>query len=96
MSATERLKALGLTVLPTQANFIAIGFGRDAKPIHQGLLERGVIVRPVASYEMPEFLRVSVGTERENDRLAVSFLNPNSRLSRIQFRARILLARDMR
>ncbi len=65
---SQELKALGLTVLPTQANFIAIGFGRDAKPVHQGLLERGVIVRPIASYDMPEFLRVSIGTERENDR----------------------------
>lgn len=62
------LKVLGLTVLPSQANFLAIGFGRDAKPIHQGLLERGIIVRPVASYDMPQFLRVSIGTERENDR----------------------------
>ena len=68
----KELKALGLTVLPSQANFLAIGFGRDAKPVHQGLLERGVIVRPIASYDMPEFLRVSVGTERENDRFLVA------------------------
>lgn len=64
----KELKALGLTVLPSQANFLAIGFGRDAKPIHQGLLERGIIVRPIASYDMPQFLRVSIGTEVENDR----------------------------
>ena len=62
------LKAMGLTVLPSQANFLAIGFGRDAKPVHQGLLERGIIVRPIASYDMPQFLRVSIGTEAENDR----------------------------
>jgi histidinol-phosphate aminotransferase len=64
----RELQALGLTVLPSQANFLAIGFGRDAKPIHQGLLERGVIVRPMASYELPQFLRVTVGTEVENTR----------------------------
>jgi histidinol-phosphate aminotransferase len=63
-----RLQALGLRVLPSQANFITVDFGRDAKPIHQGLLERGVIVRPMASYGLPDFLRVSIGTERENDR----------------------------
>ncbi|MGH8456230.1 MAG: histidinol-phosphate transaminase [Stenotrophobium sp.] len=68
---TAALKGMGLTVLPTQANFIAIGFGRDAGPIHHGLLERGLIVRPVASYDMPQFLRVSVGTEMENN----SFIN---------------------
>ena len=65
---SSALTAMGLTVLPSQANFLAIGFGRDAKAIHQGLLERGVIVRPIASYEMPQFLRVSIGTARENDR----------------------------
>lgn len=64
----KELKALKLTVLPSQANFIAVGFGRDAKPIHQGLLERGVIVRPMASYEMPQFLRISIGTEAENSK----------------------------
>lgn len=63
------LQALGLQVLPSQANFLAVGFGRDAAPIHQGLLERGVIVRPMKSYEMPEFLRVTVGTAADNDRL---------------------------
>lgn len=64
----RELKALRLTVLPSQANFLAIGFGRDAGPVHQGLLERGVIVRPMKSYELPEFLRVTVGTEAENTR----------------------------
>lgn len=62
------LKSMGLKPLPSQANFIAVDFGREAKPIHQALLERGVIVRPMASYQMPTFLRVSIGTERENDR----------------------------
>lgn len=65
---TQRLQSRGLSVLPSQANFIAVDFGRDAAPIHQGLLERGVIVRPVASYAMPTFLRISIGTVEENDR----------------------------
>ena len=64
----RELKARKLTVLPSQANFLAVGFGRDAKPVHQGLLERGVIVRPMASYDLPQFLRVTVGTEAENTR----------------------------
>ncbi|WP_052367594.1 histidinol-phosphate transaminase [Algiphilus aromaticivorans] len=64
----RELSARGLQVLPSHANFVAVGFGRDAAPIHQGLLEAGIIVRPMGSYEMPHFLRVSVGTETENDR----------------------------
>lgn len=62
------LKKRHLTVLPSQANFLTVGFGRDAKPIHQGLLERGVIVRPMGSYGLPQFLRVTVGTAVQNDR----------------------------
>lgn len=62
------LMKMGLRVLPSQANFLAVDFGRDAKPVHQGLLERGVIVRPMASYNMPSFLRVSIGTEMQNTR----------------------------
>ncbi|MBL6749404.1 MAG: histidinol-phosphate transaminase [Nevskia sp.] len=65
---TAALQALGLRVLPSQANFVTVGFGRNAAPIHQALLERGIIVRPMGSYAMPEFLRVSIGTVAENDR----------------------------
>jgi len=68
----RELRALQLTVLPSQANFLAVGFGGDARPVHQGLLERGVIVRPMASYELPEFLRVTVGTADENTRFLVA------------------------
>ncbi len=65
---TTALRAMGLTVLPSQGNFLAIGFGRDAQPINQGLLERGIIIRPIAGYALPQFLRVSLGTEAQNDR----------------------------
>jgi histidinol-phosphate aminotransferase len=64
----SELTALGLRVLPSQANFVTVDFARDAKPIHQGLLEQGIIVRPMGSYAMPSFLRVTVGTQHENDR----------------------------
>jgi histidinol-phosphate aminotransferase len=62
------LSAMGLKVLPSQANFVTVDFMREAKPIHQGLLEQGIIVRPMASYGLPTFLRISVGTEHENSR----------------------------
>ena len=59
---------LGLSYIESRGNFIAVDFARDAAPINQALLEQGVIVRPVAGYAMPTFLRVSVGTEQENAR----------------------------
>lgn len=62
----EGFKKLGLSWLPSRGNFIAVDFQRDAAKINQGLLEQGVIVRPIAGYGMPNFLRVSIGTAAEN------------------------------
>jgi histidinol-phosphate aminotransferase len=56
---------LGLTYIPSFANFISVKVG-DATGVNQKLLQQGVIVRPVANYEMPEYLRVSVGLFSEN------------------------------
>ncbi len=69
MAQLERgFRQLGLEWIPSRGNFIAVDFARDAAPINQALLRAGVIVRPVAGYGMPTFLRVSIGTERENAR----------------------------
>ena len=38
----------------------------DDMAVYQGLLHKGIIIRPVANYELPGFLRVSVGTMAEN------------------------------
>ena len=56
---------LGLSYIPSFANFISVKVG-DAATINQKLLQNGVIVRPVANYEMPEYLRVSIGLFSEN------------------------------
>ncbi|NWL78682.1 histidinol-phosphate transaminase [Pseudomonas taiwanensis] len=64
----EGFRALGLSWIPSKGNFIAVDFGRDAAPINQGLLREGVILRPVAGYGMPTFLRVSIGLPAENTR----------------------------
>ena len=39
---------------------------RPAMPFYEALLQQGVIVRPVANYEMPDHLRISIGTAEEN------------------------------
>ncbi len=60
------LTALGLGWIPSSANFLAVNCGSGAMQIHEALQALGVIVRPLAGYGMPEFLRVSVGLEEEN------------------------------
>ena len=58
---------LGLDYIPSHGNFICVKIG-DAARVNLALLQRGIIVRPVANYGMPEFLRVTIGTAAENQR----------------------------
>ena len=64
----EELRRLGLTVLPSAGNFLCFDVGGGAASVNEGLLRAGVIVRPVGGYELPGFLRVSVGLPEENRR----------------------------
>jgi len=63
----DRLKAMGLECVPTQANFFLLKVG-DGQKVYEGLLRQGVIVRPVASYGLEEYIRVTVGLPEENKR----------------------------
>jgi histidinol-phosphate aminotransferase len=64
----EGAERLGLEFIPSYANFLTVRVGK-AQDIYKRLLRRGVIVRPVGgAYELPEHLRVTVGTEEENER----------------------------
>ena len=63
---TRELTAMGCTVRPSQANFLMFDPPMDARTLFEGLLQRGVIIRPLASYGMPGKLRVSIGNEDEN------------------------------
>jgi histidinol-phosphate aminotransferase len=63
---TQALEAMGLSVAPSQANFILVELARPARPVYDRLLERGVIVRPFGN--LPTSLRVTCGLPRENDR----------------------------
>jgi histidinol-phosphate aminotransferase len=59
---------LGLENVPSVANFMMVRVG-DGWKVFEALQRRGVIVRPVKSYGMPEWVRVTVGTHAQNERL---------------------------
>ncbi len=59
---------LGLQWIPSVGNFLTVDVGRDAGPVYDALLHKGVIVRPVANYGLPNHLRISIGLAEENDR----------------------------
>jgi histidinol-phosphate aminotransferase len=63
------LEALGLQVVPSVGNFLLIRFPaapKDAAAADRFLRSKGLIVRPVASYGLPQFLRFTIGTEDDN------------------------------
>ena len=63
----REIERLGLEQVPSQANFILIRVG-DGASVFKKLLQRGVIVRPMGAYKLPEYIRVTVGTAKENGR----------------------------
>ncbi len=65
---TAGLSGLGLDWIESYGNFVTVRVG-EADRVFRELLQRGVIVRPIAGYGLPQHLRVSVGLESENNRL---------------------------
>ncbi|MGH6624142.1 MAG: pyridoxal phosphate-dependent aminotransferase, partial [Burkholderiaceae bacterium] len=63
---SEAFAELGLESVPSYGNFILVKVGPAAR-VFQELLRHGVIVRPVANYELPEWLRVTIGLPEENE-----------------------------
>ena len=72
----RNIAALGLEVLPSVANFLAIRFpdedGRRAADADKFLTERGLVLRAITAYGMPEFLRLTVGSREANERVVAA------------------------
>lgn len=66
---TDALLRRGLRVYPSQTNFVLVRFGVQAARIEADLTARGVVLRPMGGYGLPECLRITVGNADENRRL---------------------------
>ncbi|MDH5736494.1 MAG: aminotransferase class I/II-fold pyridoxal phosphate-dependent enzyme, partial [Gammaproteobacteria bacterium] len=69
------LHDLKLSFIPSIGNFLTVDMGCDASIIYNKLLLQGVIVRPVANYNLPNHLRITVGTEDQNNRVLSALEN---------------------
>jgi histidinol-phosphate aminotransferase len=63
---TDGFKTLGLEWIPSAGNFVSVDLKQSGQTLYDALLRKGVIVRPVGVYEMPNHLRISIGTPAEN------------------------------
>jgi histidinol-phosphate aminotransferase len=72
-AAIERYRAEirgpGARVLPSLANFVLVDCGRPSAPLYERLLRKGVIVRPMAMWGLPNALRISVATHPDLPRV---------------------------
>ncbi|HEX7227303.1 MAG TPA: histidinol-phosphate transaminase [Candidatus Binatia bacterium] len=62
---TAEFASLGIEYVPSHANFILLRVGKG-EDVFNRLLAQGIIVRPMAGYQFPEYLRVTIGTMDEN------------------------------
>ncbi len=67
MQLTNAFSELNLVWIPSAGNFVSVNLNQPAHPLYEALLKKGVIVRPISNYGMPEFLRISIGTKEENN-----------------------------
>lgn len=64
----RELDKLNLFYLPTETNFIFIDLKEDSNELFQKMLRKGVIIRPGKIYGTPTFIRLTIGTQYENER----------------------------
>ncbi len=67
------VERLGYRCLDTQTNFFLIHVETDGKMVYERLLYKGVIVRPMHAYKLPNYIRVTVGAPPENERFLKAF-----------------------
>jgi histidinol-phosphate aminotransferase len=63
---------LGLRHPPSVGNFLLLDFQRPARPLYEALLREGIITRPLANYELPQHLRVTIGRPEHIARVAAA------------------------
>jgi len=64
----DSLRKLGIAYVPSVANFILIDVGRDGLDVFKDMLKHGLIVRDMKQYGLKNFIRVTIGTKKENER----------------------------
>jgi histidinol-phosphate aminotransferase len=67
---TDSMREMGLAVVPSEANFVMVEFpdAAQAARVVEDLLVQGVIVRPLAAFGLPQCIRISTGTDTDNER----------------------------
>jgi histidinol-phosphate aminotransferase len=68
----EQFSKMNVRFVPGTANFVMVNVG-DGHAIFEKLLRQGIIVRPLKGYNLPQWIRISIGTMEENRKLVAAF-----------------------
>lgn len=63
----DQFAAMGLEYVPSYANFVLVKVG-DGNAVFKAMMQKGVIIRAMAAYKLPEWVRISIGTPEQNQR----------------------------
>jgi histidinol-phosphate aminotransferase len=79
---SSSLRELALNVVPSEANFVMVAMTDDqhAASIANDLLTQGVIVRPLKAFGLPQCIRISTGTDEENQRCIEALAKCSARM----------------
>jgi histidinol-phosphate aminotransferase len=69
----RELDARGMRYVPSFANFVMIDMGRPSMDVNAALIQKGVIIRPLAPWGLPTMIRVSIGTHEQNVKFLKAF-----------------------
>ena len=64
---------MGLSYIPSETNFILVDVRRDGREVFERLLRYGVIVRDMKPYKLDNHIRVTIGTQKENNKFIEAF-----------------------
>lgn len=64
----KSMDSLGISYIPSNANFILVDVGDDSNKLHNFFMQNGVIIRPMASFGLKNFIRVTIGLHEENEK----------------------------
>jgi len=68
----KEIEKMSLSYIPSHANFFLIKVDRDAREVYEKMLRKGVIIRAMNAYGLPDYIRVNVGTKEENERFVTT------------------------
>ena len=68
----DEIKKLGCRPLSSHANFFLVDVGVSGKILYEKMLSKGVIIRPMAAYGFPDYIRITIGLPEENQRLVTA------------------------